>query len=137
MSDADQDARLRRTHEVLDVLAQWRFPSSEQPALLGLPSDVRHRHLDRYRGDAPLPNEPDIQLRIDHLLGIAEALHTTYPRNPNMGPLWMKTGCRQFGGRQPMAILIEDGLEGMETLRSHLDCSYEWEQDEKKNRNSG
>ena len=134
MPDLDHETLLRRSREVLNILAEWKIPAAEQPALLGLPEDVRYRHLDRYRGDTPLPDEPGVQQRVDHLLGIAEALHTTYPRNPNMGPLWMKSGCRQFGGRKPMAILIEDGIAGLETVRSHLDCAYEWEQDENKHR---
>lgn len=134
MSDFDHETQQRRTREVLHIIAEWKVPSAAQPGLLGLPEDVRYRHLDRYRGDEPLPDETDIQQRIDHLLGIADALHTTYPRNPNMGPLWLSSGCRQFGGRKPMAILLEDGLAGLEQVRSHLDCSYEWEQDEKKHR---
>ena len=134
MSDLDHETQQRRTREVLNIIAEWKIPPTDQPGLLGLPEDVRYRHLDRYRGDVPLPDEADIQLRIEHLLGIADALHTTYPRNPNMGPLWMRSGCRQFGGRKPMAILLEDGIAGLEQVRSHLDCSYEWEQDEKRHR---
>ena len=134
MSDFDHETQQRRTREVLNIIAEWKIPPAEQPGLLGLPEDVRYRHLDRYRGDDPLPDEEEIQLRIDHLLGIADALYTTYPRNPNMGPLWMSSGCRQFGGRKPMAILLEDGIAGLEQVRSHLDCSYEWEQDEKRHR---
>ena len=134
MAAFDHETQQNRTREVLNIIAEWKVPSAAQPGLLGLPEDMRYRHLDRYRGDDPLPDEEDIQLRIDHLLGIADALYTTYPRNPNMGPLWMNNGCRQFGGRKPMAIMLEDGVAGLEQVRSHLDCSYEWEQDEKKHR---
>lgn len=134
MPDPDHETHLLRGREVLKILDNWKVPTAAQPAVLGLPEDVRYRHLDRYRGDTPLPDDELTLLRIDHLLGIDEALHTTYPMNPNMGPLWMVTKCRQFGGRKPMTIIVEDGLEGLEMVRSHLDCSYEWEQDEKKHR---
>ena len=131
MTELTLEDRLRQTREVLDLLDDWNIPHSAQPELLGLPSSVRYRHFQGFRSDTPLPDEPDVQQRIQHLLGIAEALFTTYPMNPNMAPLWMRTGNRQFGGRKPMDILTEDGLAGLEQLRCHLDCAYEWEQDEK------
>lgn len=119
----------RRSQQVLDLIEDWKVPHAAQPTLLGLPADVRYRHLARYR-DTPLPDNADTKARIDHLLGIAEALFTTFPRNPNMGPLWMRSKCRQFGGRRPVELLIEDGIDGLEAVRSHLDCAYAWHQDE-------
>lgn len=134
MPESATDTKQRRTREVLAIIEDWHIPHAEQPALLGLPDSVRYRHLDRYRSDTPLPDDPETEQRIDHLLGIAEALFTTFPRNPRMAPVWMRSKCRQFGGRRPMDLLTEDGLEGLEAVRSHLDCAYEWHQDSLKNR---
>jgi hypothetical protein len=133
MSDTAHESQQQRSRRVLTLIQDWKVPPAAQPRVLGLPDSVRYRHLERYRDTMPLPDDEQVQVRIDHLLGIDEALYTTFPRNPTMGPLWMRSKCRHFGGRKPMDILLEDGLDGLIAIRSHLDCAYEWELDEKKN----
>ena len=61
------------------------------------------------------------------LLGIIDALRTTYPRNVNMGPRWMNTPHRRMKERTPVHTMLEDGESGVITVLSELDCAYAWE----------
>jgi hypothetical protein len=64
--------------------------------------------------------------RVEHLLGIATALRTTFPHNSRMDAQWMRRTNRYFRRRSPLATIFEDGIEGLIRVRSHLDCAYAW-----------
>ncbi len=114
---------------VLVLLDSWGVPASEQVLLLGLPTTTRSRSLRRFQEDSSLPNDPTIEERVEHLLGIGEALYTSYPMNSQMGPRWMNTPNYRFDGRTPLAVLMEEGAEGLLMVRCHLDCAYAWQRD--------
>jgi hypothetical protein len=69
--------------------------------------------------------------RLAHLVGIAEALRTTFPFNPSMAALWMRQPLRRFDDRTPARVMVDDGLNGLVTVRSHLDCGFDWRQTER------
>ena len=69
---------------------------------------------------------------IEHLMGIADALRTTFPRNASIGLLWLKQPCKRLRRRRPLDIIVEDGLSGLITVRTHLDCSFAWRESERK-----
>jgi uncharacterized protein (DUF2384 family) len=100
--------------------------------ILALPQGTPTRMLRRYHEDTPLPDEPAVMQRVEHLLGIADALRTTFPRNSNIGLMWLKQPCKRLRRRRPMDIMIEDGLSGLITVRTHLDCSFAWRESERK-----
>ncbi|HLO27512.1 MAG TPA: antitoxin Xre/MbcA/ParS toxin-binding domain-containing protein, partial [Anaerolineales bacterium] len=62
--------------------------------------------------------------RIEHLVGIADALRTSYPRNAYMASIWMNRINHRFDNRTPLAAMLEDGLNGIIAVRTHLDCAY-------------
>jgi hypothetical protein len=111
---------------VVNLLDDWGIDASDQLAMLALPDGTRTRMLRRYREDTPLPDDPDVLKRVEHLLGIADALRTTFPRNANIGLLWIKQPCKRLRRRRPVDIMIEDGLSGLISVRTHLDCSFAW-----------
>jgi hypothetical protein len=82
--------------------------------------------LRRYRDDTPFPDIKTVNDRIGHILGIADALRTSWPHNPSMGLIWMKQKNSRFDKRRPVNIMTEDGLDGIVQIRCHLDCSYDW-----------
>jgi Antitoxin Xre/MbcA/ParS C-terminal toxin-binding domain len=53
---------------------------------------------------------------------------TTKPRH------WLKRRNRRFGNRRPLEIMLEDGINGVLAIRTHLDCAYDWHRDDQKNR---
>lgn len=120
--------RIELAKIVMAMLDQWGVSAQDRINILGLPEDMRTRHLQKYRDNTPLPEDDQVMERVEHLLGISSALRTTYPLNAHMGPLWMKKPHRRFDKRTPIATIVEDGLSGLIAVRAHLDCSFAWSQ---------
>lgn len=112
------------TRYIMGLLESWELNAEQQVDVLALPEGTRTRALRSFRDDTPLPNTDDVNKRIEHLLAIDEALHTTYPHSQKMGALWMRRGHRRFKQRTPADTIIEDGLQGLVSVRMHLDCSW-------------
>ena len=127
MSRFTHEERLALTDFVLSLLSSWGVRDADQISLLALPSDTRTRAMRKYRdGLAPLPDDPQIFQRIEHLIGIADALRTSYPRNATGGAMWMNRPNERFANRAPIDAMIEDDLTGITEVRIHLDCAYDW-----------
>jgi hypothetical protein len=121
------EQRLELTRLILSVLDDWNVRAADQITLLGLPDDTKPRAMKRYGDTHALPDEPEINQRIEHLAGIADALRTSYPRNPAMGRFWLNRSCNWFDGRTPLRIMLEGGLDGVIAVRCHLDCAFDWD----------
>ncbi len=130
MQDMNFDDQVAATRVIINILDTWGLRDSDQVAVLGLPEGTPSRAVRRYRQDTPLPPDPNVKERVEHLVGIAEALRTTFPRNANMGPQWMNEPHRRFNQRTPVATIVEDGLGGLIAVRAHLDCTFAWEKSE-------
>ncbi len=130
MQDMNFDDQVAATRVIINILDTWGLRDSDQVAVLGLPEGTPSRAVRRYRQDTPLPQDPRVTERVEHLVGIAEALRTTFPRNANMGPQWMNEPHRRFNQRTPVATIVEDGLGGLIAVRAHLDCTFAWEKSE-------
>jgi hypothetical protein len=111
---------------IMSILDKWGLSASDQVRLLNLPDKTPTRMLRRYRDDTPLPDTREVNERVEHIIGIADALRTSYPHNPSMGLVWMKQKNKRFQRRAPVSVMVEDGLEGIVTIRSHLDCAFDW-----------
>ena len=132
MSDVKQsttsndDERTLLSRGVLNILEKWGLNAQQTVAILDLPEKTPTRMIRRYRDETPLPDIKTVNDRIDHILGIADALRTSWPHNPSMGLIWMKQKNSRFDKRAPVNIVTEDGLDGIVQIRCHLDCSYDW-----------
>ncbi len=131
MAGLTQDDRIDLGRMVVNMLDDWGVKPSDQVNVLALPDGTPTRMLRRYHEDTPLPDDPDVLKRVEHLLGIADALRTTFPRNASIGTLWLKQPCKRLRRRRPMDIMIEDGLSGLIAVRTHLDCSFAWRESER------
>jgi len=131
MNKLTEQDRLDLGRLVINVLDEWGISSADQVAILALPGKVSGRSLHRYQDNTPLPDDPDVLKRVEHLLGIAEALRTTFPRNTRIAELWLTQPCRRLRRRRPVDIMLEDGLSGLITVRTHLDCSFAWRESER------
>lgn len=132
MQPHSHEDRLALTKLIMSLLDQWGVPAADQIAVLALPSETRTRHLKRYCEDTPLPDDPRVMERVEHLVGIAEALRTTYPRNVHMATRWLNRPHRRFQQRTPLAVMVEGGLDGLRAVRADLDCTYAWSRSEEK-----
>lgn len=128
MAFHSEEQRLMATLKIMTAVDEWGMSAEQIMSILDFPKEHRRgRHLQRYRKDTAFPDEDQINARMLPLLGIIEALRTTYPRNVNMGPRWMKTPHRRMQERTPLHTMLEDGGSGVITVLAELDCSYAWE----------
>lgn len=123
-----QQARSDITQAIMGLLDAWQLDTREIQAVLCLPDTVRARALNKYReGTDTLPEDPAVLRRAGYLLRIADALRTTYPRNPRMAGRWVRQGHRRFGRRSPLSIMLRDGESGLIAVLSELDCTFSWD----------
>jgi len=132
MAGLTQADRCELGRMVVNMMEDWGIKASDQVSILALPEGTPTRVLRRYQDETPLPDDPAVLKRVEHLLGIADALRTTFPRNAGIGVLWLKQPCKRLRRRRPLDIMIEDGLSGLITVRTHLDCSFAWRESERK-----
>ena len=119
--------KIELTRQIMRVLDEWQLKGKDIISLLDLPSKVRLRNLDRYRDGEAFPESKETLERIEHIVGIADALRTSFPRNAHMGIIWMQTPHQRFQNQPPLAILSEQGLKGLRMVRSELDCAFSWD----------
>ena len=132
MSALTSAERIELGRLVINVMDDWGIKGADQVTILALPEGTPARKLQRYLEGTPLPDEPVLLKRVEHLLGIADALRTTFPRNSSIGLLWLKQPCKRLRRRRPIEIMVEDGLAGLISVRTHLDCSFAWRESERK-----
>jgi hypothetical protein len=125
-SECTSEELLTRSLLVMTLLNDWHIPLKEQILVLGLPEKTPTRYLKKFGKEIPLPDELHINECIEHIVGIADALRTTYPHNAEMGSHWMRASNRHLNKKSPVAVLIEDGLDGIINVRSVIDCSFDW-----------
>jgi hypothetical protein len=130
MTKLTDDEKGKLASTVIAILDNWGVANTDKIILLALPINTKPRAIQRYQQGTPLPEDSHTQERVEHLLGIAQALRLAYPRNQQGGELWLNRPCNHFNGRIPMTIMIEDGLIGITAVRMHIDCSYDWFIDE-------
>lgn len=114
------------TTRIMEILDGWGMSSGDIISLLALPEKTPTRALRRYRDNTPFPVTPDLYERIEHIVGITDALRTSYPHNPQMGKMWIRQRCKKLQNQIPLQIIVEKGLDGVIEVRKHLDCSYDW-----------
>lgn len=127
MSDLTHDERLTLTQRTMNLLESWNLSAADMMVLLQLPESVKARNISRFREEEPFPDTVEVNRRVSYLLRIEEALHTYFPRNPEMRDMWVRRGNKQFGKRAPVAVMVEDGESGLISVLSHLDCTFAWD----------
>lgn len=124
--DSDSD-RVQLTSYIMDMLDDWGVGNTAKLNLLAL-SDCPKRVVRRYYLGEPLPDKVEVNERIGHLQGIADALYTSYPLNAQMAAFWLNQKNHRFSDQTPMNFMLEGGLKNMVLVRVHLDCAWDWHQ---------
>ncbi len=115
------------TQKIMHSLVEWGLSAAEQVAVLDLPEGIRTRKLRAFHESTPFPESPDVEYRVVRLLGIIDALRTSYPKNEQMGKRWMKTPHRRFQNKTPVQKMLDDGCNGVTAVLAELDCTYAWD----------
>lgn len=133
MSDAQNsgkqysaDEMLSITQGVMSYLDGWKLSAEQMLAILGLTDTTKKRHLQSFRvGDKAFPQSEDLMIRVDHIVGIADALRTTFPFSDKMRLMWLRKPHRRFKKNTPLAVILgDDGTNGLMRVRVEVDCSY-------------
>jgi len=126
MHELSREQRVELTRVIISLLDHWGASAADQVTILALPPGTRPGVIRQYRENIPLPDDAQVAERVEHLVGIAEALRTSYPLNAAMDAIWMNSANYRFDDRTPLAVMVEDGLSGVITVRAHLDCAFDW-----------
>ena len=129
MNDLSQAEQVALTVRIMEIVDSWGMSSAEIISLLALPEKTPTRALRRYRENTAFPITPEVEERLEHIVGIMEALRTSYPHNPQMGKMWIRQRSKKLNNQIPLQIIVENGLKGIVEIRKHLDCSYDWHSD--------
>ena len=121
------EQKLLHTKKVMNALDEWGLNGEQILHVLDFSNTERSRHLSKYRKDTPFPDDENVASRGKVLLGIIDALRTTYPRNLQMGARWMAAPHVRLKNRCPLQVMLEDGETGLVAVLSELDCAYAWE----------
>ena len=112
------------------MLDNWGVSHENKILLLDLPPEIKTRGVRRFYIDRPLPDDAQVGERIEHLLGIADAIRTSYPLNGQMAAFWLNKKNQRFDDKTPLEYMLEGGTENVIAIRAHLDCAWDWQQDE-------
>ena len=131
MINLTPDEQIILTVRTMEILDSWGLSSEEIISLIALPEKTPTRALRRYRDNTAFPVSQELEERIGHIMGITDALRTSYPHNPHMGKMWMRQKSKKLNNQIPLQIIVEGGLDGIVEIRKHLDCSYDWHSDKR------
>ena len=124
--DYSKEDMLGLTKGVMSYLDGWKLSGEQALTILGLEKASKTRHLNSFRsGDRAFPNTNELLIRIDHIVGIADALRTTFPFSDKMRLMWLRKPHRRFKRNTPLAVIMaETSPNGLLKVRMEVDCSY-------------
>jgi hypothetical protein len=127
MNHLNEENRVELARLVMLLLDEWGLSNADKINILSFPDSQRVRSMRQYYNGKPLPEDSDVMQRVEHIVGIADALRTSYPLNDRMPSFWLNKTNKLFGDRTPLDCMLQDGLDGIVAVRVHLDCAYDWE----------
>jgi len=122
--DIENNAEIART--VLSMFQNWGIDPGDQVKLLGLPSSVRSRVLNKYRNGYPLPDNEDCIMRVACLFAIQNAVSSLFPHNAKAADYWVTTPFDFFVGHTPLQIMLNEGIDGMKRVLNYLNGIQDW-----------
>ena len=102
-----------------NIMARWKVRDEDARSLLGGVTNGPFYDMKR-NPDRVL--EVDSLTRVSYLIGVFKALHILHGRG--IADEWVHLANRHpvFGGRAPLAFMIQGGLPAMQTVRRLLDA---------------
>lgn len=120
-NDLRYEQRVTLTRSVLQVLDGWALSPDDQCALLDLGQPGAVRRLRRHRLGNPLPDEPEVWVRVALILDIDRAVNQLFPHSGAAADLWVTTPRVKFGRRTPLELMLSGGVEGIRRVARSLD----------------
>lgn len=130
MQSLSSDEQIEFTKQIMLMLDNWGVSHENKILLLALPSEFKTRMVRRFYIDRPLPITEQVMQRLDHLMGIADAMRTSYPLNAQMTAYWLNKKNHRFEDKTPLDYMLQGGTKNVIAIRAHLDCAWDWKQDD-------
>jgi len=124
MLNIKTDERTVLTATIMSEFDAWGLTADDVIRLLQLPDGTPKRAMRQYRENTSFPTVAAVDDRLEHIIGIINALRTSYPHNRNMCSFWMKQVNKRFDNQSPVSFLKSKDLLALIAIRKHLDCSY-------------
>jgi len=101
------------------LVQRWQVRDEEARALLG---GISNGTFYKWKGASPPALDADVLTRISYLIGIFKALQILH--SEALADEWVRlpNGNRMFGGRAPLAFVVQGGLPAMQAVRRLLDA---------------
>ena len=101
------------------ITEKWGLDTTHKKGLLGWPS---HQTLYNWQSGNHGTLSYDTLTRVSLILGIYKALHILYPETA-FADNWinMPNTNMIFGGKRPLDLMIDDGIDGLYQVRRLLD----------------
>ncbi len=114
------------TKGIMSILDGWNISAEQSLAVLGLTDEGKKRHMQAYRmGEKAFPKSDELLTRLDHIIGISDALRTTFPFSDKMRLLWLRKPHRRFKKNTPLNVILTDNTpNGLLKVRMEVDCAY-------------
>lgn len=125
------EEKILLTKKVMTMLDDWGVSHENKILLLDLPPEIKTRNMRRFYIDRPLPENKQVIQRLEHLLGIADAIRTSYPRNGEMAAFWLNKKNQRFENKTPLDFMLQGGTQQVIAIRAHLDCAWDWNEDDR------
>lgn len=125
-ADYSNDELKFLTQGVMTYLDSWELSNEEIVSILGLQNLIKTRQLQGFRsGNRVFPDSQELMVRIDHIIGIADGLRTSYPLSEQMRQIWLTKPHRRFQRKAPLSIMLMDETpNGLLKIRMEVDCNY-------------
>ena len=91
MEKMNLEDRVTVTRAIINMLDSWGVSAANQVALLALPKGTRPGAIRQFRQSTPFPEDAGVMERIEHLVGIADALRA---RRSNSAACSACSSCR-------------------------------------------
>ena len=122
-----EEQRRDFTRALMNYLDTRKLSSEQMTQLLNLPASIRTRHIAQFRnGMKPFPEGKETWGSVDHVIGICDALRTTFPFSDEMRLSWIRKPHRRFKQQTPLAVMLNEGVSGLLKVRIDIDCAFGW-----------
>jgi uncharacterized protein (DUF2384 family) len=99
------------------IFARWGVSDVDAAVILG---GISPKTFRRWRDGEYGRVNRDLADRMSYILGIHKALRIIFAE-PAQGYAWMRQPNQRLGGRTPLALLLDGGMDDLRRLRRYLD----------------
>ena len=99
-----------------NLAEHYKLTQKEIAVLLGI-KENRYR-LTQLKQKNDIPDDPDKELRVSHMIGIHKNLRVLFPHNREVVYSWFKTRRELLGGKSAMEYIAEDPMQSLPRIFS-------------------